>query len=106
MDGGSLLPVLALDLRSGNRMLDMCAAPGGKSLIALQTLCPDCVVSNDVTFSRVDRVYEVFKQYLYDLNERWLKPGRLRLSHSDGRKIEECDFDRILVTIFKSASKS
>nr|CAD7404094.1 unnamed protein product [Timema cristinae] len=41
LDGGSLLPVLALDLQPGDKVLDMCAAPGGKSLMMLQTLYPD-----------------------------------------------------------------
>uniref|UniRef100_A0A1Y1KZT4 NOL1/NOP2/Sun domain family member 4 n=1 Tax=Photinus pyralis TaxID=7054 RepID=A0A1Y1KZT4_PHOPY len=45
MDGGSVLPVLALDLKPGHRFLDMCAAPGGKSYVALQTLYPECVSS-------------------------------------------------------------
>lgn len=40
MDGGSLLPVLALGVNPGDRVLDMCAAPGGKSLLILQTLFP------------------------------------------------------------------
>lgn len=40
MDGGSILPVLALDLKLGDRVLDMCSAPGGKALAALQTLLP------------------------------------------------------------------
>lgn len=40
MDGASLLPVLALDVKPGDRVLDMCAAPGGKSLLVLQTLMP------------------------------------------------------------------
>jgi len=40
MDGASLLPVLALDLEPGCRVLDLCAAPGGKSLAILQTLLP------------------------------------------------------------------
>ncbi len=33
MDAASLLPVLALDPQPGERVLDMCAAPGGKSLL-------------------------------------------------------------------------
>jgi len=40
LDGGSLLPVLALGVNPGDRVLDMCAAPGGKSLMILQTLFP------------------------------------------------------------------
>lgn len=40
MDGGSILPVLALDLKLGDKVLDMCSAPGGKALTVLQTLLP------------------------------------------------------------------
>jgi len=43
MDAASLLPVLALDLRPGHRVLDMCAGPGGKSLAMLQTMYPERV---------------------------------------------------------------
>jgi 16S rRNA C967 or C1407 C5-methylase (RsmB/RsmF family) len=37
LDGGSVVPVLALDLREDDNVLDMCAAPGGKSLMIAQT---------------------------------------------------------------------
>ena len=33
LDGASPLPALALDVKPGHRVLDMCAAPGGKSLV-------------------------------------------------------------------------
>lgn len=102
MDGGSLLPVLALDLRPGHRMLDMCGAPGGKSLLAIQTLYPELVVCNDVTSSRVDRIYNVFKETLYDLNERWLSTERLKITKMDGRLIQDDNFDRILVSRLKT----
>ncbi|GJQ80123.1 hypothetical protein Trydic_g19404 [Trypoxylus dichotomus] len=98
MDGGSLLPVLALDIRPGDNVLDMCASPGGKSYLALQTLFPDKVVCNDVTKSRTDRIYNVMKQYLYDLEEKWFEKHKLRISLSDGRGICE-SFDKIIVDV-------
>lgn len=55
MNGGSILPVLALDLQAGDRVLDACAAPGGKSLLMLQTLLPGLVISNDIQESRINR---------------------------------------------------
>lgn len=44
MDAASLMPVLALGLVPGDTVLDMCAGPGGKSLISLQTLYPGAVI--------------------------------------------------------------
>ena len=38
MDCASILPVIALDLRPNDRVLDMCAAPGGKALALAQCL--------------------------------------------------------------------
>ena len=39
MDLASLLPVLSLDIQRGQSVLDMCAAPGGKTLAMLQVIC-------------------------------------------------------------------
>lgn len=98
MDGGSVLPVLALDLKPGSKMLDMCAAPGGKSLLALQTLYPECIVSNDISYSRLNRIENVYKQFLYDFREKWLNTEHVKLTNCDGRLIVEDNFDRILVS--------
>ena len=38
LDAASILPIIALDLRPNDRVLDMCAAPGGKSLAISQCL--------------------------------------------------------------------
>nr|AEE61672.1 unknown [Dendroctonus ponderosae] len=99
MDGGSILPVLALDLKPGCSMLDMCAAPGGKTYLAIQTLYPNCIVANDVTNSRLNRIESVLHQFLYDVEERWLKPGRIKLCNNDGRCISVDNFDRVLVDV-------
>ncbi|KAL0614545.1 hypothetical protein AAY473_014991 [Plecturocebus cupreus] len=46
LNAASLLPVLALELRDGEKVLDLCAAPGGKSIALLQCACPEsCSVS-------------------------------------------------------------
>ncbi|KAF5270680.1 hypothetical protein FQA39_LY01418 [Lamprigera yunnana] len=99
MDGGSVLPVLALGIKPGDTILDMCAAPGGKSYVALQTLYPDCVICNDSSLSRVNRIFSVLEEYFYDLNECWIKSNRIKVTHTDGRGIERGDYDRILVDV-------
>ncbi|XP_023021678.2 5-methylcytosine rRNA methyltransferase l(2)10685 [Leptinotarsa decemlineata] len=99
MDGGSVLPILALDIKPGHRVLDMCSSPGGKSLLAIQTLYPECVVSNDISGSRLDRVESVYEQFLYDFNEKWLGPGKIKLTLGDARNIVDDNFDRILVDV-------
>lgn len=40
MDGASLLPVLALDIKKDDTILDLCSSPGGKTVSMLQTMLP------------------------------------------------------------------
>ncbi|XP_048726057.2 tRNA (cytosine(34)-C(5))-methyltransferase, mitochondrial isoform X1 [Caretta caretta] len=44
LNAASLLPVLALEIKDGERILDMCAAPGGKSIAMLQCAWPECTL--------------------------------------------------------------
>lgn len=44
LNAASLLPVLALELRDGEKVLDLCAAPGGKSVALLQCADPGSVL--------------------------------------------------------------
>lgn len=72
LDGASILPALMLNVNANDVVLDACAAPGGKSLVLLQTLMPERIVCNDLSKSRCYRIQEFFKQYLPDFKENWL----------------------------------
>lgn len=99
MDGASILPPLFLDVRPGDKVLDACAAPGGKSLLMLQTLYPDVLVCNDLQESRVKRIRHLMKEFLFDFEQRW-ENKRVMLQQSDARSIQEYDaFDKILVDV-------
>ncbi|KAK7107489.1 5-methylcytosine rRNA methyltransferase NSUN4-like [Littorina saxatilis] len=65
LDGASILPVLALDLRPHDNVLDLCAAPGGKTLAMLQIIISQGghLTSNDVSQSRLRRLKTVLKSY-------------------------------------------
>lgn len=105
MDGASVLPPLALAIQPGDRVLDACAAPGGKSLAMLQTLYPEFLVSNDVQTSRVERMNRVLNDYLTDYEDKW-KNKRCLVTDEDARVISEygiydkvcCSFERKEVT--------
>lgn len=40
LNAASLLPVLALQVRDGDKVLDMCSAPGGKAVAIMQSATP------------------------------------------------------------------
>uniref|UniRef100_A0A5K3EKI9 NOL1/NOP2/Sun domain family member 4 n=2 Tax=Mesocestoides corti TaxID=53468 RepID=A0A5K3EKI9_MESCO len=63
LDLGSVLAVLALDIQPGTRMLDLCSAPGGKAVAALQTLNLEYLVCTDVSSSRVERLKNVLNTF-------------------------------------------
>ncbi|XP_037882222.1 5-methylcytosine rRNA methyltransferase NSUN4 [Glossina fuscipes] len=99
MDGASILPPLFLDIRPGDRVVDACAASGGKYLLMLQTLYPSQIVCNDLMESRVTRIRKVMKEYLFDYHERW-EGRRLLLNQCDARKLDEYGtFDKVLVDV-------
>lgn len=105
MDGASILPPLMLNVELGDRVLDACAAPGGKSLVMLQTLLPEQVVCNDLSLSRTKRIESLFKQYLMDYEESW-KDQRCVLQQSDIRNCTELSsFDKVSVRLMRANVK-
>jgi 16S rRNA (cytosine967-C5)-methyltransferase len=57
-DPGTRLSVEILGPRAGETVLDLCAAPGGKSLMIVDALGSGRVVSLDLPSSRIDRLKE------------------------------------------------
>ena len=73
LDGASPLPAIALAPRRGHRVLDLCAAPGGKSLVlagqmfagaapASAVLSPTVLISNDRSGPRRARLRRVLEE--------------------------------------------
>lgn len=96
-DGGSILPVLALDIQLGDKVLDMCAAPGGKALTILQTLMPNLIVANDVSLSRTNRIKNIFNTYVANIGQ-W--NDKFFITQRDARIIEDKNtYNKILVDV-------
>lgn len=96
MDAGSIAAARALEVQEGDVVLDLCAAPGGKSLILIEALANSGeILLNDVSAARRDRLKKVIQQYV----PQEVRP-RLRITGKDGglfSKSHPNTFDRILV---------
>ncbi|KAJ3413305.1 NOL1/NOP2/Sun domain member 3 [Chytridiales sp. JEL 0842] len=65
MDAASILATESLDVQPDDTILDMCAAPGGKSLCILQRLGPNGKLTcNEMSQDRKTRLKRVLKEYI------------------------------------------
>uniref|UniRef100_A0A8C6W7Z8 NOL1/NOP2/Sun domain family member 3 n=1 Tax=Nannospalax galili TaxID=1026970 RepID=A0A8C6W7Z8_NANGA len=95
LNAASLFPVLALELRHGESVLDLCAAPGGKSVALLQCACPGYLHCNEYDSLRV--------RWLRKTLESFIPPpliNVIKVSELDGREMGDAQpetFDKVLV---------
>lgn len=60
-DVSSMLAIEALDIKPGMKILDICAAPGGKSILAADKLCGEgCVEARDISEYKVSLMQDSF----------------------------------------------
>lgn len=95
MDAASVMPVISLDIQPDDKVLDMCAAPGGKSMLIMQCLNMDSggsLTCNDSSLSRLKRLRSNLMSYY---------PGdvysKVAVLNHQGSQIENCAYNKVLV---------
>ncbi|KAI1741542.1 S-adenosyl-L-methionine-dependent methyltransferase [Xylaria scruposa] len=96
LDAASLLAVTLLDPKAGDKIFDLCAAPGGKSVALSQFLRPEnydsaapslgggCLHSNEVNTGRNKRLASNLQSYLPDA---FFKSGEVKVLKLDGTEL-------------------
>ncbi|XP_051006062.1 tRNA (cytosine(34)-C(5))-methyltransferase, mitochondrial isoform X2 [Acomys russatus] len=95
LNAASLLPVLALELSDGENVLDLCAAPGGKSVALLQCAHPGYLLCNEYDSLRVRWLRQTLESFIPQPLINVIKVSEL-----DGRDIGDAQpetFDKVLV---------
>lgn len=64
LDAGSVRVARALPIRNGDRVLDLCAAPGGKSLVLAERMGAGELVANELSAARRGRLKQTIADYL------------------------------------------
>ncbi len=96
IDPASVLVARALEVQSGERVLDLCAAPGGKTLVLADALLEGGqLIANDRSPARAQRLRRVVADYLPEELR-----SRVRVTSRDGRRWgvhEEGAYDAVLL---------
>ncbi|KAM9319467.1 tRNA (cytosine(34)-C(5))-methyltransferase, mitochondrial [Gastrophryne carolinensis] len=95
LNAASLLPVLALDVKDQERVLDMCAAPGGKSIAILQCASLGHLHCNEPDIPRAEWLRKTLESFV-PLSHKNI----LSISQLDGRligKLSAKSYDKVLV---------
>lgn len=96
LDSASILAAVTLPLDGAKKILDMCAAPGGKTLVLAQRMEHDAeLFSNELSFERKCRLERVVSEHLFpDVKER------VKITCGDGAllcKKQDALYDAILL---------
>lgn len=96
LDAASVLAAITLPLQGAKNILDMCAAPGGKSLVLASRMDADAsLFCNERSFDRCQRLRKVVADHLpQEIQER------IKISCGDGAllcKKQEAVYDAILL---------
>ncbi|KAH0624950.1 hypothetical protein JD844_032901 [Phrynosoma platyrhinos] len=95
LNAASLLAVMALEVENGEKVLDMCAAPGGKSIATLQCAWPGLLLSNECDNLRLHWLKQTLESFIPES-----VMNIVTLSQWDGRQIGNLQperFDKVLV---------
>lgn len=96
MDPASVMAARALHVAPGDEVLDLCAAPGGKSLILVEGMGQDGrLLANELSPKRRFRMMSVFKRYLPQETR-----SQIQIKGMDGSKLGlriKDQFDKILL---------
>ncbi|XP_077447635.1 tRNA (cytosine(34)-C(5))-methyltransferase, mitochondrial-like isoform X2 [Stigmatopora argus] len=95
LNAASLLPVLALQVRDGEKVLDLCSAPGGKAFAIMQCAAPAFLCCNEPDGHRRDWLAKTLESFL----PQWMS-SKVVVTDQDGRSFGQSQpgiYDKVLV---------